>query len=141
MARAQVVLLNGDNILLARHERGGRAFWVLPGGAVEDGETPEQAAIREVREETGLEIELVRLLFIDGPGERGGVTILRPRHTYLGRVTGGTLAMVEEPDGGDRGHLTGAAWMAFDSPSFDAATRDTLDRVASSLAVYPSNAS
>ena len=37
-------------------------FWIIPGDGVEEGETSTQAAIRELREETGLEVDLVRLL-------------------------------------------------------------------------------
>ncbi len=36
-------------------------FWNLPGGGVESGEAPWQAVVREVREEVGLEVEVVRL--------------------------------------------------------------------------------
>ena len=40
--------------LIARHDRRGRLVWSLPKGHVESGETPEQAAVREVEEETGI---------------------------------------------------------------------------------------
>jgi 8-oxo-dGTP pyrophosphatase MutT (NUDIX family) len=40
--------------LIARHDRRGRLVWSLPKGHVEDGETPVQAAVREVEEETGI---------------------------------------------------------------------------------------
>ena len=41
--------------LIARHDRRGRLIWSLPKGHVEAGETTEAAAIREVREETGID--------------------------------------------------------------------------------------
>lgn len=49
-------------VLLQR--RGGSGLWGFPGGAIELGETPEMAAIREVKEETGLDVEVTRLIGI-----------------------------------------------------------------------------
>jgi 8-oxo-dGTP pyrophosphatase MutT (NUDIX family) len=54
---ARVLLLDArDRLLLFRCEEpgAGRAFWITPGGGLEPGETHEQAALRELREEAGL---------------------------------------------------------------------------------------
>lgn len=55
---ARVVLLDENGrVLLARFEYRERAWWVAPGGGLESAETHEEAARREVREETGLDIQ------------------------------------------------------------------------------------
>lgn len=133
--RAQVVLLRGGHILMARHVHGERVYWVLPGGAVEPGEDVEGAAVREVLEETGLVVALERLLFVDGPRVVGDREIKSPRYTYLGRIAGGALQQIEDAGDGNpgNGRLVGAVWMPFDCADFDAATRDTLCLVASAL--------
>ena len=77
--------------------------WLPPGGHIEEGELPEEAALREVLEETGLEVEFVGA----GEGKLGDVTVLRqpvcilletirPSHQhidliYFARVSGGNL--------------------------------------------------
>lgn len=54
-------------VLLARHSEGD--VWVTPGGAIEPLETPADAAVREAWEETGLEVELVRVIGVYGGPE------------------------------------------------------------------------
>jgi 8-oxo-dGTP pyrophosphatase MutT (NUDIX family) len=54
---ARVVMLDEtDRVLLVRFEYAGRSWWVAPGGGLEEGETHESAARREVEEETGLSL-------------------------------------------------------------------------------------
>lgn len=54
---ATAYVVRGDKTLLLKHKKLG--LWLPPGGHVEPGETPDEAVRREVREETGLEIEFV----------------------------------------------------------------------------------
>lgn len=57
---ARVILLDkAGRVLLARFEYSGRRWWAAPGGGLDEGETHEQAARREVREETGHELGLL----------------------------------------------------------------------------------
>ena len=58
---ARVVLLD-DNNKVAVIYVGKVNFYTLPGGGIEEGETPEQAAIREMKEETGCNSEIIRTL-------------------------------------------------------------------------------
>ncbi len=52
------MILQDGRVALIERVRAGRTYYLFPGGGVEDGETPEQAATREAREELGVEVEL-----------------------------------------------------------------------------------
>lgn len=77
-----------------------RLLWSLPKGHIEAGETPEQAAIREVAEETGIQSEISRELgIIDFWFMAEGKRIHKTVHHYLFREVGGKLApQVSEVD-------------------------------------------
>ena len=62
MLGVTVAIVDGGQVLLTRRED--FEIWCLPGGAVDDGESIAVAAVREAREETGLEVELTRLVGI-----------------------------------------------------------------------------
>ncbi len=54
--RAGIVLIENDKVALIERHRGGLDYFVFPGGGVDEGETPEQGAVREAMEELGVEV-------------------------------------------------------------------------------------
>ena len=65
-----LVLYDGRLVLVRRGREPYRGRLALPGGFVEYGETTEAAAVREVREETGLATEVVRLVVVSSRPDR-----------------------------------------------------------------------
>lgn len=98
LAAYAVVVDDQGQVLLALWNEGTDPQWTLPGGGVELEESAEQGAVREVREESGYDVVLDRLLGVDtsviAPGERLRATD-RPmkavRVVYTARVIGGEL--------------------------------------------------
>lgn len=61
-SRVRAVIIKDGKILLIKITKPDLVYWVIPGGGVEDGETNEQALIRECREELGVNIEVKDLI-------------------------------------------------------------------------------
>jgi ADP-ribose pyrophosphatase YjhB (NUDIX family) len=79
--------------LIGRTNRRGRLLWSLPKGHLEEGETAEQAAVREVEEETGISGEIIGTLgTIDFWFVAEGRRIHKTVHHFLLRATGGELS-------------------------------------------------
>jgi ADP-ribose pyrophosphatase YjhB (NUDIX family) len=100
-----VINSTGDlGLLIGRFDHkdptGTRLLWSLPKGHIEEGETPEDAAIREVAEETGITSEITKSLgVIDFWFMAGGKRIHKTVHHFIFREAGGTLqAQVTEVD-------------------------------------------
>lgn len=58
--RAGIVLIKEDKVALMERYRAGFHYFIFPGGGVDEGETPEQAAVREAMEELGIEVAIRR---------------------------------------------------------------------------------
>lgn len=83
-------LIFDDGRVLLAHRRDIN-WWNLPGGGMEIGETVEEAMRREVREETGLEVQVERLVGVYSKPQKQEVVL-----TFRCRVTGGELRATEE---------------------------------------------
>ena len=95
------VVVHENRVLLVRRGREPlKGQWSIPGGLIDVGETLREAVIREVKEETGLDVEPVELVeLLDRIHRQDG----RVRYhyviaDYLCRVTGGTLAAASDAD-------------------------------------------
>jgi ADP-ribose pyrophosphatase YjhB (NUDIX family) len=64
MSFAIIVLFDSEHRVLLARQGYGRGLWALPGGIIESGESPDDAAVREAAEEAGLEVELDHIIAV-----------------------------------------------------------------------------
>jgi ADP-ribose pyrophosphatase YjhB (NUDIX family) len=85
-------IFDAEGCVLLVHQTYKGSKWAWPGGIVEEDEAPWTAVVREVKEETGLEVEVVRLISIYHVADVNSLGF-----QFLCRVTGGELSV----DGGE----------------------------------------
>jgi len=109
---ANCLVVRDGRILMLTHRRDGREYKGIPGGAIEEGETPEQAAIRELAEECNVQGTIMKKLCeYNWPMTKKGLTI----HSYYVDIGDQTPTLGHDPDDEDECQtLIGLQWMAFD---------------------------
>lgn len=93
----RVVLFNEEGkILLVEQHHDGKDIWMVPGGGIEEGESSQDAAIREVMEETGLIVHIERLLWhVEEVSEKRGQRFV---NFFLGSIIGGQPELGTDPE-------------------------------------------
>lgn len=103
-----VVVEHGRILLLNQDTDSGRS-WSLPGGKVAEGETLASALVREMREETGLDVEPGRLLYVCDHLPGNGTHVVHM--TFEARRTGGTVGDIVA--GADTTPIRGVEFVRF----------------------------
>jgi 8-oxo-dGTP pyrophosphatase MutT (NUDIX family) len=116
--RYQGAIMRGNHILLIKHRehKSGRAYWIIPGGGRESGESEEECVRREMYEETGLTVTVERLLL----DEMVEVHQWRNQHkTYLCRADAGDAQPGYEPEPEVAEHyaITEVGWFDLSAPA------------------------
>ncbi|MGW4476633.1 NUDIX domain-containing protein [Nonomuraea sp. NPDC004354] len=92
--RVTGILVEDDQILLLDQDTDTRRSYSLPGGKVEEGETLTDALVREMREETGVDVHVGRLLYVCDHLPGGGTHVIHM--TFEATRVSGTLGAVAE---------------------------------------------
>jgi 8-oxo-dGTP diphosphatase len=82
-----LVVHDGKYLLAERNKENYNGYWIIPGGGVQFGETIQEAALREIKEETNLDVELIKLIghkeVINVPGDYHSIVffhLAKPKH-------------------------------------------------------------
>jgi ADP-ribose pyrophosphatase YjhB (NUDIX family) len=124
VAVGTIVSLDGRLVLLRRSIEPAYGKWVFPGGFVDRGERVEDAAVRETREESHLEVRLTGLLNIYSYADHPVIIIV-----YTADVIGGVPAAGDETLEAALFERSAIPWMDLAFPSTAEALRDYLAKV------------
>lgn len=96
--RATAVIIDNDKILLIHRYKNGKDYWVLPGGGIKIGETPESALVREVKEELSLVVMRKKFLFTIQNNNRAEHHFLVQKYEGEPKLGGEELSRMNDND-------------------------------------------
>lgn len=106
MPRVQAIVVRGGRVLMVKHRQNGEEWWCLPGGGQEPGETPEQGALRELKEECNVNGTTIRQTSVVSyaPGDEA--------YSFLVGIADQTPRLGWDPDvASGRGVLADVQWL------------------------------
>jgi 8-oxo-dGTP diphosphatase len=121
---SQGIIIKDNHVLMVKqYVDRGDIVWNFPGGGIENGESPEEAVIREVHEETGYIIEIIELLNASSS-----------KFSFLGKISSGKLFLDKTLS--ENEDILEAAWIRLDDgEKFDAYTLPVREMILKRLAV------
>jgi 8-oxo-dGTP diphosphatase len=123
---SQALIINDGKVLMVRqYVQRGDLVWNFPGGGIEEGESPEEACIMEVKEETGYDVELLNQIHVKDM-----------KYTYIAKIVGGTEGTDYNVKGNE--DIIEIAWKSLkDIEIFDTYTRPIIEQFVSQIEEVP----